>query len=44
MIEALNKIIDKSIDFITIIKVLNSGIFDEVVLGTNKKESESIFI
>ena len=44
MMEALKKVIDKNIDFITIIKVLNSGSFDEVVLGIDKKESESIFI
>jgi CRISPR-associated protein Cas2 len=40
----LKKVIDKDIDFITIIKVLNSGSFDEITLGTNKMEEESIFI
>lgn len=40
----LKKVIDKNLDFITIIKVLNSGSFEEKVLGTDKKESESIFI
>lgn len=40
----LNKVIDKNLDFITIIKVLNSGSFDEKILGIDKKQSESIFI
>ena len=40
----LKKVIDKDLDFITIIKVQNSGSYDEVVLGTNPQEEESIFI
>jgi len=40
----LKKVIDKNLDFITIIKVQNSGSYDEVVLGTNPQEEESIFI
>lgn len=40
----LKKVIDSKIDFITIIKVLNSGSFAEETIGTNPKESESIFI
>ena len=40
----LKKVIDKNLDFITIIKVQNSGSFAEVVIGTDKKETESIFI
>ena len=40
----LKKVIDKNLDFITIIKVQNSGTFDEVVLGTNPQEEESMFI
>lgn len=44
MINELKEVVDKDIDFITIIKVLNSGSFAEETIGTNKKESESIFI
>lgn len=40
----LKKVIDKDLDFITIIKVLNSGSFAENTIGTQKKETESIFI
>lgn len=40
----LKKVIDKELDFISIIKVQNSGSFDEVILGTNPQEEESIFI
>ena len=40
----LKKVIDKNLDFVTIIKVLNTGAFDEVTIGINKKEVESIFI
>jgi len=44
MLGELKKIIDKDLDFITIIKVQNSGFFDEVTIGTPKKDSESIFL
>lgn len=44
MQEELKKVIDKKLDFITIIKVLNSGSFEEQTIGTQKKETESIFI
>jgi CRISPR-associated protein Cas2 len=44
LIHELQKIIDEDLDFITIIKVLNSGSFEEQVLGNDDKESESIFI
>lgn len=40
----LKKVIDKDLDFISIIKVQNSGSFAEVTLGNDKKEVESIFI
>lgn len=40
----LRKIIDPKIDFITIIKVLNSGSFEEERLGNPKQDSEQIFI
>lgn len=40
----LKKVIDKKIDFITIVKVLNSGSFSETTLGIDKKDSEGLFI
>lgn len=40
----LKKVIDKNLDFISIIKVLNSGSFAESTIGTQKQETESIFI
>ncbi len=40
----LKKVIDKDLDFITIIKVLNTGSFAEETIGTNHKNTESIFI
>lgn len=42
--QKLKKVIDKNLDFITIIKVLNSGAYTEITIGSNKKEVESIFI
>lgn len=44
LINELKKIIDVKIDFITIIKVLSSGSFEEESLGTPKQDSEQIFI
>ncbi len=40
----LKKVIDQNLDFVTIIKVQNSGSFAEITIGNDKKESESIFI
>jgi len=40
----LNKIIDKELDFISIIKIPNKSSFDEEILGTNPNDNESIFI
>lgn len=40
----LKEVIDKNLDFISIIKVQNSGSFGEVSIGSDKKEVESIFI
>lgn len=40
----LKKVIDKELDFITIIKVLNSGSFAEETLGKQDRDAESIFI
>ena len=44
LLNELKKVIDPQIDFVTIIKVLNSGSFAEETLGTSKKESEGIFL
>jgi len=38
------KVIDKEIDFVSIIKLQNKSVFEEETLGTNDKQSESIFI
>lgn len=40
----LKKVIDKNLDFISIIKVKNSSSFAELTIGNDKKEVESIFI
>jgi len=40
----LKKVIDKNLDFITMIKVQNSGSYEEIVIGRNPQEEESIFI
>lgn len=40
----LNKIIEKDVDFISIFKMLSANVFDEETIGTNPKDSESIFI
>lgn len=40
----LKKVIDKNLDFISIVKVQNTRSFSEVTLGTNTQEEESIFI
>ncbi|MBD3841621.1 MAG: CRISPR-associated endonuclease Cas2 [Campylobacterales bacterium] len=40
----LKKVIDKNLDFISIVKVQNSSSFYEVTLGTPLQEEESIFI
>jgi CRISPR-associated protein Cas2 len=44
LVNELKKVIDTKIDFITIIKVLNAGSFEEECLGTPKQDSENIFI
>ena len=40
----LKKVIDKNLDFVSIIKVQNSSSFSETTLGNDKQEVESIFI
>jgi CRISPR-associated protein Cas2 len=42
--EELKKVIDKDLDFISIIKVKNSSSFAEVTIGNKDQEVESIFI
>ena len=44
MEKELKKVIDKDLDFISIIKLQNSGSFFEKTIGNDKKEAESIFI
>lgn len=44
MLNELKKVIDKNLDFITVIKTVSSGSFAEESIGTPKKESEGIFI
>jgi CRISPR-associated protein Cas2 len=44
LLNELKKVIDPKLDFVTIIKVLNSGSFDEESLGNPKRDSEGIFI
>lgn len=40
----LKKVIDKDEDFISMIKLMNEASFSEDILGTDQKETESIFI
>ncbi|MEG2347793.1 MAG: CRISPR-associated endonuclease Cas2 [Cetobacterium sp.] len=42
--DELNKIIDKNYDFINIIKLYGTYNFEEKIIGTNKKDNESIFL
>jgi len=44
LIDELNEVIDKDLDFISIIKLKNSSSFSEDILGTNSNDSISIFI
>lgn len=44
MMSELKKVIDKELDFITVIKVLNSGSFVEETIGVQHKDTESIFV
>ncbi len=44
LMKELQEVIDLELDFVTIIKVLNSGSFEEDRLGKPKIDSESIFI
>jgi CRISPR-associated protein Cas2 len=42
--DELSKVIDKNIDFVTMIKVIGEGSFSEMTIGTNQKNSESMFL
>ena len=42
--EELNKVIDKDLDFISIIKLHNKNVFEEEILGIDNKHTESIFL
>jgi len=42
--EEIKKVIDKNLDFVSIIKLQNKNVFEEEILGTNEKDSESIFL
>ena len=42
--EEISKIINKEEDFITIIKMQNSYVFEEKTIGSDRKKAESIFI
>ena len=44
MLNELKKVIDKNLDFVTVIKMLSAGSFAEESIGTAKQESEGIFI
>ncbi len=40
----IEKMIDKDIDFVSIIKMQSQAVFEEEIIGNNKASSESIFI
>ena len=42
--EELTNIIDEKLDFISIIKIQNKHVFEEEILGTDEKQSESLFL
>lgn len=42
--EGEKKVIDEKLDFVSIIKLQNRHVFDEEVLGTDDKQSESLFL
>ncbi|MCQ8213456.1 CRISPR-associated endonuclease Cas2 [Cetobacterium somerae] len=42
--DELNKVIDQNYDFINIIKLYGTYNFEEKIIGTNKKDGESIFL
>jgi len=40
----LNAVIDKKLDFVTIIKLQNKHVFEEEILGTPPKPTETLFL
>jgi CRISPR-associated protein Cas2 len=42
--EEINKVIDKDLDFVSIVKLKNRSVFEEDILGTEKKKSDSLFL
>jgi CRISPR-associated protein Cas2 len=42
--EEIKKVIDQDLDFVSILKLQNKHVFEEEVLGTDDKQSESIFL
>ena len=40
----IEKVIDKKLDFVSIVKLQNQHVFDEEVLGSPGQDSESIFL
>jgi CRISPR-associated protein Cas2 len=42
--EELKSVIDEKLDFISIIKLQNKHVFEEKILGTDDKPSESLFL
>ncbi len=42
--EEIKKVIDKKLDFVSVVKLKNKHVFDEEILGSNENESESLFL
>ncbi|CAA6809714.1 MAG: CRISPR-associated protein Cas2 [uncultured Sulfurovum sp.] len=42
--DEIKGVIDEELDFVSIIKLQNKNVFDEEVLGTDEKPSESLFL
>lgn len=40
----IDKVIDHKLDFVSIIKLKNKHVFEEEILGTDEKDSESMFL
>jgi CRISPR-associated protein Cas2 len=40
----IKKVIDEEIDYVSIIKLQSKAVFDEETIGTQEKDSESIFL
>ena len=42
--EEIKKVIDEKLDFVSILKLQNKHVFEEEILGTDEKKSESLFL